>query len=62
VEFSQTVQNRNLEAFTVTIKQQMFSILCFTTDKKVQEINAKRLIHFEYWTEQEVSIRNLIFI
>jgi hypothetical protein len=38
-EFSQTVQNRKLESFTATIKQQMFSILCSTTDKTIQEMN-----------------------
>jgi tRNA A37 threonylcarbamoyltransferase TsaD len=48
MQFSQTVQNRKLESFTATIKSQMFSILYSTTDKTIEEMNKKRLIHYEY--------------
>ena len=47
-DFSQTVQNRKLESFTATIKQQTFSVLCSTTDKTIEEMNKIRLIHYEY--------------
>jgi cell envelope opacity-associated protein A len=54
-EYSKNIQERKIESFTTTIKQQMFDLLSSTVNsEKSQHVNNLRFIHYTYWTENDV--------
>jgi hypothetical protein len=48
-EYSKNIQERKMQSFTTTIKQQMFDILSSTVNsEKSQHVNNLRFLHYTY--------------